>query len=98
MSTPIEAAEECERVSQPRGDEAGRLLEAGAENIERAHYGDALTDLSRAAELAPAHAQIRSLLGVAMAYEKRDFDIIRTSFAYAKCSQRVERDAPALMA
>jgi tetratricopeptide (TPR) repeat protein len=74
MTTPIEAAEECERVSQPRSDEAGRLFEAGAENIERAHYGDALTDLSRAAELAPTHAQIRSLLGVAMAYEMRDFE------------------------
>lgn len=68
------------RVEAPSGigrgmsEQARQLFEKGADRLERGMFDDALACLRRAAELAPDHAQTRSLLGVAIARGERDFE------------------------
>ncbi len=73
MNSPMEVAQEREHVSRPLSDEARQLFDRGTETVARAQYEAALDCLRQAAELAPEHAQIRSLLGVAVAHELGDF-------------------------
>jgi len=55
-------------------DEARALFERGVLNLDAGRDDEALSCLREAAELAPGHAQLRSLLGVAIARTQRDFE------------------------
>jgi len=74
MKTSTKVAEERENVSRPLSDRARQLFDRGAESLARAQYPEALRCLREAVELAPDHAKLRSLLGVAIAHELRDFE------------------------
>jgi Flp pilus assembly protein TadD len=58
-------------------EETRRLFDLGAERIFANDHSSALAPLREAMEFAPEHAQIRSLLGVAIARVERDFEAAR---------------------
>jgi len=74
MNSEMEGAEARPNVGGTLSDEARQLFDRGAESLEEGLYDEALLCLRRAVELAPDHAQIRSLLGVAIARALRDFE------------------------
>ena len=74
MNSEMEGAEARPNVGGTLSDEARQLFDRGAESLEEGLYDEALLCLRRAVELAPDHAQIRSLLGVAIAHAQRDFE------------------------
>lgn len=68
-------------------EEAKALFEAGKAHLEEERPAEALPRLRRAAELAPAHARVRSALGVAIALVERDFEQAR-----AHCESAVKQE------
>lgn len=74
MNSHVEVAPARRNVGRALSDEARRLFDRGAESLEEGLYVEALSTLRRAVELAPDHAQIRSLLGLAIAHGLRDFE------------------------
>lgn len=74
MKTEVEVLEAPRNAGRVLSDEARRLFELGAERVAANDHGEALPALHRARELAPDHAQVRSLLGVALARVERDFE------------------------
>lgn len=59
-------------------DQALHLFEHGAEHLEAGRYEQALESLHSASKMAPDHARIRSLLGLAIAHCEADFEQART--------------------
>jgi tetratricopeptide (TPR) repeat protein len=78
MADQIQSPDVRNADPQPPSFEATRLHDLAAENIATGRYDDALVLLSGAADLAPEHAQIRSLLGLSIAFVERDFARART--------------------
>lgn len=74
MTSNMQVAEAKSNVARILSDEASELFHLGAEGVENGRWDEAHSSLQRAAELAPDHAQIRSLLGLAIAYDVRDFE------------------------
>jgi tetratricopeptide (TPR) repeat protein len=74
MNSKLEVAEVRRNVGRPLSDEARQLFDRAGESLKEGIYGEALSCLRRAVELAPDHAQLRSLLGVAIAHALRDFE------------------------
>lgn len=62
---------------RPMSEEAARLYAHGAVCLEGGRFEDALSSLSQAESIAPDHARIRSMLGVATAYAHRDLERAR---------------------
>ena len=58
--------------------EASRLFAAGAKDLAAGRYDAAYEGLTRAAQIAPEHARIRSVLGLSVAYVERDLERART--------------------
>lgn len=63
------------RPTEPRplSDQTRALYERGTESLSAGMFGEALDALTQAEELAPGHARIRSLRGLALAHAERDF-------------------------
>jgi len=78
MAEQIQSPEIRNAEPRPFSCEATRLHDLALENVAAGHYGDALELLTSAAEIAPDHARIRSLLGLSVAYAERDFTRART--------------------
>ncbi|HEB91228.1 MAG TPA: hypothetical protein ENI85_16760 [Deltaproteobacteria bacterium] len=78
LNDQVEVLEAHHRSGRTLCDEAQRLFEKGSAELEAGATADALASLRRANELAPDHARIRSLLGLAIALEERDFEASRT--------------------
>lgn len=74
MKTEVEVLEAPRNAGRVLSDEARRLFELGAEKVAANDHDEALPALRKASELAPDHAQVRSLLGVALARVERDFE------------------------
>ena len=74
MNDQVEVLEAPARAGRAISEEARRLFETGAEKLQAGSTAEALECLRQASELAPDHAQIRSLLGVAIAREERNFE------------------------
>lgn len=74
MNGKVEVAAARRNVGRTLSDEARRLFDLGAESLEEGLHDEALSTLRKAVELAPDHAQIRSLLGLAIARSRRDFE------------------------
>jgi len=74
MSSKTETTEAQLTSGRALNDEARELFDRGALNLDAGHDDEALCCLREAAELAPGHAQLRSLLGVAIARTLRDFE------------------------
>jgi tetratricopeptide (TPR) repeat protein len=74
MKTGVEVLEAPRNAGRVLCDEARRLFELGAEKVAANDHAEALPALRRARELAPDHAHVRSLLGVAIARVERDFE------------------------
>jgi Flp pilus assembly protein TadD len=77
MNSKVEVSEARRNVGRALSEEARQLFERGAENLDAGQHDEALSCLRRAVELAPDHAQLRSLLGVAIARDLRDFEQAR---------------------
>jgi len=78
MAEQIQSPEIRNAEPRPLSCEATRLHDLAVENVAAGRYGDALELLASAAEVAPEHARIRSLLGLSVAYVERDFTRART--------------------
>jgi Flp pilus assembly protein TadD len=78
MADQIQPAEIRYAEPRPLSAEATRLHDLGATSLTAGRYGEAHRLLASAAELAPEHARIRSLLGLSIAYVERDFEGART--------------------
>ena len=74
MKTEVEVLEPPKNTGRALSDEARRLFELGAERIAADDHAQALPALREARDLAPDHAQLRSLLGVALSRVERDFE------------------------
>lgn len=74
MNSKTEATQARCNAGRSLSDEARELFESAAENLEAGLDEEALSSLRQAVELAPGHAQLRSLLGVAIARALRDFE------------------------
>ena len=74
MKTKVEVLDAPRNTGRGLSDEARRLFKLGAEKVASNDHDEALPALRKASELAPDHAQVRSLLGVALARVERDFD------------------------
>lgn len=61
-------------VGRPLGEDARLLFECGVGQLEEERYDEAVACLRRATELAPAHPQLRSWLGLAIAHAQGDFE------------------------
>jgi len=73
MADQIQSPDIRNADPRPLSFEATRMHDLAAENIAAGRYDDAFELLSSAAQLAPEHARIRSLLGLSIAYVERDF-------------------------
>lgn len=73
MNSKIDVAHARRNLGLALSDEARQLFDRGAESLEEGLHDDALSCLRKAVELAPDHAQLRSLLGLAVAHGLRDF-------------------------
>ena len=78
MNNKTEISEARRNVSRALSEEARELFDRGAKNLDAGQDDEALSCLRQAVELAPDHAQLRSLLGVAIARALRDFEESRT--------------------
>jgi len=74
MDTEVEVFEAPKNAGRALSGEALRLFEFAADKIAADQHEEALPALRAASELAPDHAQLRSLLGVALARVERDFE------------------------
>ena len=74
MNNNTEISEAPRNVSRGLSEEARELFARGAKNLDAGQDDEALSCLRQAVELAPDHAQLRSLLGVAIARALRDFE------------------------
>jgi tetratricopeptide (TPR) repeat protein len=74
MGNPEQVAETRPHEGRVLDEEAKALFEQGTEHLAAGRAADALPCLRRAAERAPAHARVRSALGVALATVERDFE------------------------
>jgi len=77
MKGQVEVLEARHGASRALDEEARQLFEHGAEQLEAERFDEALASLRRAHELAPGHAQLRSMLGLAIAHAERDFEQAR---------------------
>ncbi len=73
MDSNTEVAGARRNVGRALSDEARQLFDRGAQSLEEGLHDEAVSYLRAAVELAPDHAQLRSLLGVAIAQDQRDF-------------------------
>ena len=73
-TTEVEVLDVPRNRNRALCDEGRRLLELAAEKLAENEPEEALPLLREAHELAPDHAQVRSLLGVALACVDRDFE------------------------
>jgi Flp pilus assembly protein TadD len=73
MNDSAEISEARRNVGRVLSEEARELFDRGAKNLDAGQDDEALSCLRQAVELAPDHAQLRSLLGVAIARALRDF-------------------------
>ena len=74
MDSNTEVAGARRNVGRALSDEARQLFDRGAQSLEEGLHDEAVSILRAAVELAPDHAQLRSLLGVAIAQAQRDFE------------------------
>lgn len=74
MNSSTEISEARRNVGRALSEEARELFDRGAENLDAGQDDEAVSCLRQAVELAPDHAQLRSLLGVAIARALRDFE------------------------
>jgi len=74
MNSEVEVLEAPRNAGRSFSSDALRLFELGARKIAAGQYDEALPALREASELAPDHAQVRSLLGLALARVERDFE------------------------
>lgn len=74
MNSEMKVGEARQNVGRELSEEARQLFERGADSLQEGQHDDALRCLRQAAEIAPDHAQLRSLLGVAIARGLRDFE------------------------
>jgi tetratricopeptide (TPR) repeat protein len=74
MSDNTEISEARRNVGRALSEEARELFDRGAKKLDAGQDDEALACLRQAVELAPDHAQLRSLLGVAIARALRDFE------------------------
>ena len=74
MNDSTEISEARRNVGRALSEEARVLFDRGAKNLDAGQDDEALSCLRQAVELAPDHAQLRSLLGVAIARSLRDFE------------------------
>jgi Flp pilus assembly protein TadD len=77
MTGQVEVLEARHGAGRELDEEARRLFEQGAQNLEAERFDEALASLRRAYELAPGHAQLRSMLGLAIARAEHDFEQAR---------------------
>jgi Flp pilus assembly protein TadD len=77
MKGQVEVLEARHGAGRELDEEARRLFDRGAESLQSEQYDDALACLRRAHEMVPGHAQLRSMLGVAVACTERDFEQAR---------------------
>jgi Flp pilus assembly protein TadD len=74
MNSQTEVTEARITAGRAFSDEARELFERGANDLDAGLDEEALWSLRQAVELAPGHAQLRSLLGLAIARSLRDFE------------------------
>lgn len=78
MQNEMEVIETRERAGRKLDEQARECFRAGVHHLNESDYAEALPLLREAAGLAPENAQVRSSLGVAIAFVDRDFDVART--------------------
>lgn len=74
MNNHMEVSEARQNAGRALSEEARQLFDRGAENLREGQDDEALRCLREAAEIAPDHALLRSLLGLAIARALRDFE------------------------
>ncbi len=74
MKTDVGILEAPRSAGRALSDEAHELFELAVKKVADNHYDEALPALRKANQLSPDHAQVRSLLGVALARVERDFE------------------------
>jgi len=77
MKGHVELHEARHGAGRELDEEARGLFQRGAERLQEGNFEDALDCLRRAHARAPGHAQVRSLLGVAIAHGEHDFEEAR---------------------
>jgi len=77
MNTEVDVLEAPRNLGRVLTEETRRLFELGAERIAADDHDAALAPLREAVGCAPEHAQLRSLLGVAIARVEHDFEEAR---------------------
>lgn len=77
MKTEVDVFEAPRNSGRVLTEETRRLFELGAERIAANDHDAALAPLREAVGSAPEHAQLRSLLGVAIARVERNFEKAR---------------------
>ncbi len=78
MNTDVEVVEATHSNGRVLGEDVQRLFDEGSAHLSAGRNDDALRCLRAAHGLAPDHARLRSMLGVAIARVERDFEQSRT--------------------
>ncbi len=74
MKSTTGVAKTRNRDGRNLSEPAEGLFREGSDHMENGEYAEALCLLRQAADLAPDHAQLRSALGLAVAYAESDFE------------------------